>query len=83
MINHISTKLGTCVYKYKDANICKRLVQPICLIIIKYLIGFLTYKTPIDKPPPPSKFCDHNQKNPPNCPFPVPAPIGRSTQMQK
>ena len=38
----ISTKLDIYVYKWKDANICKGLLQIICLIIIKYLTEFFT-----------------------------------------
>ena len=30
-----------------DANICKGLLQPICLVIIKYLIVFLAKNKPL------------------------------------
>ena len=33
------------VYKHKDANNFKSLVQPICLVITKYLIRFFAFKT--------------------------------------
>ena len=29
--------------RYKDANICKGRLQTICLVIAKYLIGFLDW----------------------------------------
>ena len=57
----ISTKLDIHVYKHKDANICKVLLQTICLVLIKYSIGFLDW---ILWPWPKS-----------NCLFSIPAPI--------
>ena len=42
----IRTELNIYIYKCKEANICKCLVQPISLVIIKYLIGFLALKNP-------------------------------------
>ena len=38
-----------------DPNVCKGLLQPICLVIIKYLIGFLAKNTPLLR----TYFCDH------------------------
>ena len=35
----ISTRLDIYVFKWNDTIICKSLVQPICMVIMKYLIA--------------------------------------------
>ena len=43
----ISHKLVIYVYRYKDANICRSLLQSVLVVIITYLIEFLALNKPL------------------------------------